>query len=217
MAKTVCSIKECGRNCHGQGLCPMHYHRWQRYGDPSVVRKVNLCDLAGQTFERLTVLRKVVARNESSRTRWHCICECGKKCIITTHELRSRHTRSCGCLRRELDMRGGARVTHGATRGPRRRSEYGIWAGMKDRCQNPNNSRYRDWGGRGIGVCKRWQESFADFFTDMGARPSSDHTIDRKNNDLDYSPDNCTWSTRAEQNRNKRARRWAKRPHSNDC
>jgi len=76
---------------------------------------------------------------------------------------------------------------------------------MVQRCTNPNATGYRWYGGRGINVCERWRGSFAAFYTDMGPRPSSKHSIDRVDSNGDYTPDNCRWATAAEQQRNKRS------------
>lgn len=77
---------------------------------------------------------------------------------------------------------------------------------MKDRCLNPNDSQYADYGGRGIIICKRWQDNYENFLTDMGARPSHAYSIDRyPNNDGNYEPGNCRWATSTEQNRNRRS------------
>lgn len=79
---------------------------------------------------------------------------------------------------------------------------YGVWEAMRGRCNNPNDKGYKNYGARGISVCDRW-ESFANFFADMGT-PAAGMTLDRKNNDLGYSPDNCQWATRRDQVLNRR-------------
>lgn len=92
----------------------------------------------------------------------------------------------------------GGQITHGGTY----TREYRVWWDMHQRCGNPKNERYPKYGGRGISVCERWAD-FGLFIADMGPRPSSDHSIDRKDNDGNYEPNNCRWATRSEQQRNK--------------
>lgn len=82
--------------------------------------------------------------------------------------------------------------------------EYKIWAGMKVRCNDPNNNGYENYGGRGIAVCKRWLNSFDNFYKDMGRRPSKNHSIERIDNAKGYAPGNCRWATKQEQNKNTR-------------
>jgi hypothetical protein len=86
----------------------------------------------------------------------------------------------------------------------KRRPEYNVWHNMKKRCTKPKYQAYKDYGGRGISVCDRWLNSFANFFEDMGERPTNKHSLDRENNDGNYEPSNCRWATKEEQNSNKR-------------
>ena len=85
--------------------------------------------------------------------------------------------------------------------------EYKAWRAMKDRCFNPNTKYYSNWGGRGIAVCDRWKNSFQNFFLDMGSRPTAKHSLDRIDNDGNYSVENCRWATKAEQQNNQRSNR----------
>lgn len=90
------------------------------------------------------------------------------------------------------------REYHGMAHSP----EYRVWAAMKSRCNNPNHSRYRYYGGRGIKICDRWNQSFKAFFSDMGKKTNPKHTLDRINNNGNYKPQNCRWATQAQQRRN---------------
>lgn len=85
-----------------------------------------------------------------------------------------------------------------------RTPEYNAWINIKARCYNINNPRYASYGGRGIKVCEKWKHSFDNFLTDMGERPSDKHSIDRIDNDGDYTPENCRWATMTRQQNNKK-------------
>lgn len=100
------------------------------------------------------------------------------------------------------------RIRHGhSPAGAKASPEYNVWNNMKGRCTRPNHPEWPRYGGRGIKVCDRWLESFANFFADMGERPSPAHSIDRIDNDGNYEPGNCRWATGDVQNRNNRRTR----------
>lgn len=126
-------------------------------------------------------------------------CDCGTIFVTSAGKMSLGQVRSCGCLQR--DATGAASTTHGESRGRKHSAEYRIWLALKNRCNNP---RFKDYHGRGIKVCARWQESFESFLSDMGRRPTPKHSIDRKDNDGNYEPDNCRWATPTEQRRNNR-------------
>jgi hypothetical protein len=155
-------------------------------------------DLTGQRFGRLVVARR--APSAASHARWLCSCDCGAESVVESRQLRSGHTRSCGCLQR--DTASELSRTHGHT--VARSAEYSTWLALRDRCSNPRNRSFRNYGGRGISVCARW-DSFENFLSDMGQKPSRLHSIDRVDVNGNYEPTNCRWATAAEQNQNTRA------------
>lgn len=159
--------------------------------------------LSGQRFGSLVVVRSAGHRRRGVRL-WACRCDCGSSSIVATSDLRSGHTTSCGCVqRRRAAVVGLRNRRHGLTRSP----EYRAWANMIDRCENPSNARFADWGGRGITVCPRWRASFEAFLSDVGLRPSPSHSLDREDNEGIYEPGNCRWATAAQQVANRRPQR----------
>lgn len=162
----------------------------------------NLKDLTGQIFGRLTVLDRA-SSYLSGGTRWRCVCSCGSVSVAAATNLTKGRTRSCGCYNDE--MRGKTRTTHGHTTDRfhnNQSAEYNTWQLMKHRCCDPKNNRYYRYGARGITVCERWLKSFEAFLSDMGLKPTPQHSIDRINSDGNYEPTNCRWATRSEQRRN---------------
>lgn len=156
-------------------------------------------DLTGQRFGRLVVLREA-GSTPKGQSKWECICDCGNLSTVTGSNLRKRGTTSCGCKKAENNARAGDRTrTHGLSDS----RIYHSWRAMIQRCENPSNPAYPYYGGRGIKVCDRWKV-FEYFLEDMGHPPSSQHSIDRIDNDLGYSAKNCRWATDLEQGRNRR-------------
>lgn len=158
-------------------------------------------DITGQRFGRLIVLRRA-GSNRFGRAQWRCRCICGRTTTVLGKRLRSGHTQSCRCLFRDA-IRESRMQTHSETVAGQTSAEYRAWNGMLDRCTNPRTRSYKRYGARGIGVSRRWLR-FEAFLQDMGRRPSSRHSLDRKNNDRGYSKRNCHWATPKEQQRNTR-------------
>lgn len=144
-----------------------------------------------------------LSHSEKYNRYWHCECDCGKAVIRHQGSLVKGYTLSCGC-RKKMPNAGHFKKTHGRTRSNGEASRiYKIWSAMKDRTGNPKAHAYERYGGVGITVCDEWRDSFEAFARDMGDPPSSKHTIDRKDNSLGYTPDNCRWATYSEQNLNR--------------
>ena len=159
-------------------------------------------DITGQRFGRLVAIHRVPAPAHIIHKRPHflCRCDCGQDTIVTSGQLKNGNTTSCGCYDRERRVKHG-----GAVRGKRRDKTYQAWKNMRQRCRDTREKTFYSYGGRGISVCERWN-NFASFLADMGEAPPG-LTLDRINNDLGYSPENCRWATYKEQNHNQRPKR----------
>jgi len=153
-------------------------------------------NLTGQRFGRLLVICEGPKARPNAGSKWRCVCDCGVDVITETGALRSGHTKSCGCLHRDI-MREKS-TTHGQQGTP----EYRAWAAMIGRCTIKSHSSYRNYGGRGISVCERWR-LYEQFREDMGNRPAGS-TLDRINTNGNYELENCRWATKEQQDNNKR-------------
>lgn len=153
-------------------------------------------DLTGCVFGKLKVEGFHGVVNKSYK--WIAKCECGKTKLVNAGDLVSGRTNSCGCIK--SNMLKAKNTTHGKTG----HYCYSGWRGMIQRCTDANHKQWKDYGGRGIKVCERWQNSFANFLEDMGERPDG-MELDRINNDGDYEPGNCRWISRNRNSKNKRS------------
>lgn len=151
----------------------------------------------GDRYGLLVVLKHEGTYLDGKQSKYLCQCDCGNTKVVWRTSLVN-GTDSCGCLTKDkLHMR---HLTHGQSH----MRVYKVWAAMKDRCLNRNNTHYAEYGGRGISVCQRWLHSYENFIEDMGDRQPG-MTIERLNNSLGYDPTNCVWATRKQQQNNRRA------------
>ena len=167
-------------------------------------------DETGNRYGRLTVVCRA-GSNKKGIAKWLCECDCGSKTVVLGTKLRRGETKSCGCFEQETRVRNGHKrmqTTHGMSRS----RLYGVWSGMKKRCNNPSHPHYKDYGGRGISVCDEWVDdfgAFAEWALSHGYNESASKggcTLDRIDPDGDYCPENCRFADMVVQQNNRRDR-----------
>lgn len=163
-------------------------------------QRVTKQDIRGRTFGCLTALRHV--SGEGPKESWLFRCRCGRE-----HVLRRKNTIRPGRARTHCKACVTASITHGMTKHP----AYAVWRSMIDRCRLPSHQAWANYGGRGIRVCERWA-TFENFWADMGPSYRPGLSLDRRDNNEGYSPENCRWVGRKVQSRNKRTNRHIETP-----
>ena len=158
-------------------------------------------DSTGIKYGRLTAIRPN-GKNKHGNVKWLCLCDCGNYTTVLGTKLRNGQTKSCGCLLNEYNAQFEKDI-------PRRSDPlYGVWRAMRERCDNPLDPAYENYGGRGIALCEEWHDF--DTFREWAVASGYERglTLDREDNDGDYSPSNCRWVTRLVNNNNKRNNLW---------
>lgn len=153
------------------------------------IQEFNMIDMSGKRVGRWSINSKSESRN--GRVFWECVCDCGTIRFVVGKDLRNKKSTSCGCISKEKTIKRSYK--HGDSKRGKWNITYKSWASMKERCTNPNSRVYKYYGGAGITFDDRWND-YTLFLEDMGERPSLEYSIDRIDNKLGYTKDNCRWA-----------------------
>jgi hypothetical protein len=154
-------------------------------------------DLAGKKFGRITIIEKTDKRDGQNKALWKCLCStCGKISFKTQKQIYRPRMGQLFCRCSTLEPKGS------------KMKFYGIWSGMMTRCYNTKSRDYKNWGARGIAVCDKWRNNYFEFHKWAESRWRAGLSLDRRNNDKNYSPSNCRFTTPSKQINNRRATVW---------
>ena len=157
-------------------------------------------NMIGERFERLMVISRA-GSSAQGKALWLCRCDCGNLTTVQGSNLRNGHTQSCGCLQSETTRK------RNFVHGKRKTKTYAVWGTMLQRCINPNNHKYKNYGGRGIKICDEWANDFQAFYSHVSQLPhfgEIGYSFDRINNEGNYEPGNVRWATARQQRLNQR-------------